>query len=150
MYNYYIVGLRRVQNLEAAGPSGSLLRSLDPLVDVEIAAPSSITSNRFQSWSQFLALWSSSADRRARRVMQKSLKALRGTEYCRYVDGIYPGHAEMEKKAQNGVVLRGNVDGSYNVLQGIKSKGEDKRKKQFLHKGKNVLCACITCSLSNI
>jgi len=83
-YNYYIFGLRRVQNLEATGPLGSLLRSLDPLVDGEIAAPSSRTSNCFQSWSQFLALQSSSSDTCRRRVMQKSLKALRGTEYCRY------------------------------------------------------------------
>ena len=77
-----------MQNLEAAGPLGSLLRSIDPLVDGEIAGPSSRTSNRFQSWSHFLVLWSSSADRRARRVMQKSLKALHGTELQIHVDGI--------------------------------------------------------------
>ena len=52
---------------------------------------------------------------------------------------------EMEKKAQNHVVLRGNVD----VLQGIKAKGEE-RKKQFLHdshEGKSVLCACTSCGI---
>ena len=44
---------------------------------------------------------------------------------------------EMEKKAQNHVVLRDNVD----VLQGIKGKEERRKKKQFLHKGKkNVFC----------
>ena len=50
---------------------------------------------------------------------------------------------EMEKKAQNHVVLRGNVD----VLQGIKGKGEERKKKQFLHKGKSVLCACTACGI---
>jgi len=51
---------------------------------------------------------------------------------------------EMEKKAQNHVVLRGNVD----VLQGIKGKGEErKKKKQFLHEGKSVLCACTACGI---
>jgi len=28
------------------------------------------------------------------------------------------------------------------VLQAIKGKGEERRKKQFFHKGKSVLCAC--------
>jgi len=32
-YNYYTFGPGRVQNLKAAGPLGSSLRSLDPLVD---------------------------------------------------------------------------------------------------------------------
>ena len=47
---------------------------------------------------------------------------------------------EMEKKAQNRVVLRGNVDGNYNyVLQGIKGKGEERRKNSFSAQAK-VFC----------
>ena len=68
----------------------------------------------FNIWSQFLAIRSSSADRRRRRVMQKSLKALRGTEYCRNIWDTSTEdvlHRNEEKKAQNHVVLRGNVDG---------------------------------------
>ena len=43
--------------------------------------------------------------------------------------------SEMEKKAQNRVVLRGNVD----VLQGIKGKGEERRRNSFSTKAK-VFC----------
>ena len=53
----------------------------------------------------------------------------------------------MDKKAQNHVVLRGNVDGNIYVLRRIKGKGEELRNKQFLHKGKSGLCACNACSV---
>ena len=46
------------------------------------------------------------------------------------------------KNAENHVVLRGNVDGNIYVLQGINGKGDERIKKQFLHNGKSVLCAC--------
>ena len=142
-------GPGRVQNLEAAGSLGSLLRSLDPLTDGEIAVHSSRTSNRFQSWSQFLALWSSSADRRARRVMQKSLKALRGTEYCRYTcrwdSWRCPGQ-KWRRKLKIMWCCRVMSTALY-VLRGINGKGGERRKKQFVHKGKSVLCACTARSL---
>ena len=47
----------------------------------------------------------------------------------------------MEKKAQNHVVLRVNVD----VLQGIKGKGEERRRNSFSTKAKVFcvpVCAC--------
>ena len=47
---------------------------------------------------------------------------------------------EMEKKAQNHVVLRGNVDGNIYVLQGINGKGEERRKNSFFTTAK-VFCA---------
>jgi len=49
-YNYYIFDPGRVQNLEATGPLGSLMRPTDPLDgEMTCCAPSSRTSNRFQS-----------------------------------------------------------------------------------------------------
>ena len=50
---------------------------------------------------------------------------------------------EMEKKAHNCVVLRGNVDGNraYTFYEELEAKEKKKEEKQFLHKGRSVSCA---------
>jgi len=50
------------------------------------------------------------------------------------------------KKAQNHVLLRGNVNGNIRSSKVLKAK-EKREEKQFLHKGKSVLCACTACGI---
>ena len=99
----------------------------------------------FNLWSQFLALRSTSAHRCRRRVMQKSLKALRVTEHCRnsWDSWRWPGQKWSRKLK---ITWRWRSS----------RKGKEERRKQFLHKGKSVLCACtvtvryVVCEYLNI
>ena len=116
----------------SASPLGSLLYSTDPLVDGERACcanPLSIHGLSFRS---------TSADRHRRRVMKKPLKALRGTEYCRWDSWRCPGQKWRRKLKIMwccGVIV--------DVLRQRRRK-----KKQFLYKGSiSVLCACTACGI---
>ena len=45
---------------------------------------------------------------------------------------------EMEKKARNHVVLRGDVDDGNTLFRELKAKEKKEGKKQFLHNSKSV------------
>ena len=79
----------------------------------------------------FLALRSSSADRRPRRIMQKSLKALRGTEYCRNIWDTGSWRCTSGQKWRKKLKIMwccGVMLTAIYVLQGIKGKGEERKK----------------------
>ena len=106
-----VMGCGRLQNLEAASPLGSLLRSPDPFVNGDDGERACSTfSNNFNPLSIFgLNFWPIGPRvriERCRRVMQKSLKALHWTVQCRNSLDSWtcPGQKGEESSKSCGVV----------------------------------------------